>query len=130
VRDRKLAVRFEGTMADLPVQVKESFLGTTTTCSVDIRGAEVGLPFSFEWAIPLETAEVAPAVEEITGVGEPAIENVDVELAVEGNLVCLLFQAAQGAFVTLLVESLTAATSSVAENLGSQLVGLRLCGTQ
>ena len=84
-------------------------------------------PFSFEAVVPLQVTPVSPGVSEITGVGESAVENIDMALTASGNLLCTLFQAGQDVLIGLIVTSLQQVTQSAADNLVSQLVGLRLC---
>jgi hypothetical protein len=127
VEGARVGLRFEGRVDDLPVQVSESLFNTSTTCLTDFHGASPSQPFRFDAVIPLIVEEVAPGVFEVTGAGEGSLENVDMAMSVSGGLLCQLFQAAQGAFIPLLLEPLEALTRSAAENLGGSLVGLRLC---
>ena len=127
VPGRAIRLRFAGRVEDLPIIVSESLFGTSATCLNDIHGANAADPFSFEVVLPLEVAEVSPGVEEITGTGESAIENVDIALTSSGGILCVLFQAGQGAFIEALVAQLQQLTQQVSDGIGSQLVGLKLC---
>ena len=122
-----LKLRFSGRVDDLPITVSESFLGTSATCLNDIHGASAADPFSFEAVLPLEVSEVSPGVEEITGTSESTIENVDIALTSSGGILCVLFQAGQGAFIDAIVAQLEQVTQQVSDGIGSQLVGLKLC---
>ena len=127
VLGRRLLVRFEGRVNALPIAVTESIFNTTTTCTTNIHGQDPNMPFSFEAVIPLEVVTILPGIEEVTGTGAGTVENVDLALTSTGGLVCVLFQAGQAALLDPLVSQLATLTNALSENLGSQLVGLRLC---
>ncbi len=123
-----VGIRISGIVADLPVDVTESFLNTTTTCETSLHGeGDASAPFSFDLVLPFELEEVGPGVEEIVGLGEAQTENVNLELESSGGIVCLLFQAGQGAFIEVLLLPLEQAANAIIDPLAGELTGLRLC---
>lgn len=124
---RRIAMRFEGRIAAMPVRVTETIFNSTTNCSIDLRGSQADAPFSFVLAVPLDVVPVEPGVEEITGVGEVTIAEQDIAMAASGGLVCLLFQLGQQAFIDLILEQFRVATQTLVDGAGDGLVGLRLC---
>ncbi len=124
---RRVGIRIEGRIEDLPIQVKEPLFGTTTTCLNDFRGSAEDQPFSFEIVIPLITEEVEPGLLEITGLGQSEIANIDMVLDATGGLLCVLFEAGQGVFIELLLEPLATLVESITGGIGEAVIGLQLC---
>lgn len=127
VAGRRLVLRFEGRVTDLPIIVTESFLNTSTTCLTDFHGQAADAPFSFELVIPLAVEEAPPGTFVVTGAGEGTVENVDLALTATGGIVCRLFQAGQGAFIALLLAPLEELAKAVSAQIGQALVGQSLC---
>lgn len=127
VAGRRLVLAFEGRVAGLPVQLRETIFGTTANCTVDLGGSAAGSPFRFEATVPLAGTEVAPGVFQISGTGAVSVEAVDARLAVAGGLLCRLFQLGEQAFIALLASQLQAAAQAIADAAGPQLAGLYLC---
>lgn len=125
--ERKIALRFEGRVDDLPIVVTEKLFNTSATCLNDFHGQTSADPFSFELVVPLEVEERAGGELDIVGIGEGGVENVNLKLTASGGLLCRLFQAGQGAFISLLLAPLDEAAKALTASLSEQLVGLRLC---
>ena len=124
----RLGLAVSGHIEDLPIDVTESFLGTTTTCLNTIGAeGETSEPFRLEIILSLLLEETEPGVRSVVGLGESSVENVDLELESSGGLVCVLFSAGQEAFIGLIVAPLEEALQGFAETIEEQVVGLRIC---
>jgi hypothetical protein len=129
VPGKRIVIHIEGKIVDLPIQVKESLLGTDTTCLADFHGAQADAPFAFDVVVPL-TLEEVPDGWTISGVGNGSIENVDMRLSASGGLVCLLLQAGQDALIGPLMELLGTALGALTAQLPADLQGLKVCKGQ
>jgi hypothetical protein len=127
VENSRILIHVEGTVEDLPVHVEESVFGTSADCLIDFDGATADAPFSFDIAVPLVLEEKEPGTFTVTGVGDSTVENVVLNLAATGGLLCTLLQIGQSAVVTPLVTLIETALSGVTAQLPDQLTGLDVC---
>jgi hypothetical protein len=127
VENARILIHVEGTIEDLPVLVEESVFGTSATCLIDFDGATADAPFSFDIAVPLVLEEKEPGTFTVTGVGDSTVENVVLNLAATGGLLCTLLQLGQGAVVAPLVALIESALDGVTSQLPDQLTGLDIC---
>ena len=124
---KTVGARLEGRVDDLPISVTESIFNTTTTCTTDFRGKAAADPFSLEIALPLITELAADGALLVTGVGPGEVRNIVMVLDATGGIVCTLFAAGQAAIIPLLLAPLEQALATVGDQIGAQVVGLKLC---
>ena len=124
--EEAVIVRVEGRMDGLPIEITEELFGTTTTCEVDIYGADEELPFTFDLVIPLLLSDGSGEVV-VYGVGDAAVGDREMNLSASGGLVCNVFEAAQDGFFELFLAPLAVGIGTIAEAFDGQLVGLPIC---
>lgn len=116
--ERRVAVHLEGAITDLAVDIV--FLGDGTRCTTDIV-------FAGDAAVPLGLASNADGSFTVTSLGDPVLEDAEVNLTAEGGFVCELFEGGQAQFRSDVVRQIEDAARDLVVELRARFVGERIC---
>lgn len=115
---KRVAVHLEGAITDLTVDIV--FLGDETRCTTDIT-------FEGDAVVPLGLSSNPDGSFTVTSLGDPILEDADVNLTAEGGFVCELFEGAQGQFTSDVVSQIEEAAKDLVVELRERFVGERIC---